>query len=160
MDESDTQISTLLYTAFKDARRFFFEIAASYGLTPAQLAALNSLWKNDGMKNTELGDQLSLKTSTVTTLADRMERDGLVIRKRSSADRRAVNIWLTPKGKELKEMVPDIEKLVVKKMKRHFNNEEFKELARLLQKFSEALAKTDEQAVSTWKNRGVSNGNC
>jgi len=132
-------ITVLLHIAFKKIRKYFYEIADSYGLVPAQLAALRRLWENDGMKNTELGEELSLKTSTVTTLIDRMERDGLVCRIRNKEDRRVVNIWLTEKGKELKEKVPDVENLIVEKMKRHFSAEELREFERLLRKFLETL---------------------
>jgi DNA-binding MarR family transcriptional regulator len=37
----------------------------------------------------------------VTGIIDRMEREGLVLRERSTSDRRVVYIKLTPKGKEL-----------------------------------------------------------
>jgi len=133
------EITVLLYLAYKKTQGYFYRIAESYGLAPAQLAALKKLWENDGIKNTTLGEQLFLKTSTVTTLIDRMERDGLVYRERGRKDRRVVNIWLTEKGRGIKDEVPDIESLVVKKMETEFTEAEIKEFIRLLKKFLKTM---------------------
>lgn len=133
------EITAALYLAFKTMQKCFFDIAQSYGLAPAQLGALKRLWKNDGMTNTELGERLFLKTSTVTALIDRMERDGFVYRKRNKEDRRVINIWLTEKGWELKDGVPDLEKIVWGKLAKRLSEEELRELIRLLDKVCEAL---------------------
>lgn len=133
------EVTPSLFLAFKKVLKCFYEIAQAYGMAPAQLGALRKLWKNDGMTNTELGEQLFLKTSTVTALIDRMERDGFVFRERNKDDRRVVNIWLTEKGKELKDSVPDIESIIVEKLKAELSVAELKELIRLLNKVAEAL---------------------
>ena len=46
----------------------------------------------------ELSERIRAQNSTVTGIIDRMEREGLVVRARSSEDRRVVNIRLTDKG--------------------------------------------------------------
>jgi DNA-binding MarR family transcriptional regulator len=48
---------------------------------------------------------MSAKNSTITGIVDRMERDGLVMRDRSSSDRRVVLIRATEKGRELARSV-------------------------------------------------------
>ncbi|MHB1043355.1 MAG: MarR family winged helix-turn-helix transcriptional regulator [Eubacteriales bacterium] len=133
------EVTPSLFLAFKKVLKCFYEIAQAHGMAPAQLGAMRKLWKNDGMTNTELGEQLFLKTSTVTALIDRMERDGFVFRERNKDDRRVVNIWLTEKGKELKDSVPDIESIIVEKLKAELSVAELKELIRLLNKVAEAL---------------------
>lgn len=132
-------ITVSLYLAFRKVRKCFYEIAQAYGMAPAQLGALRKLWKSDGVTNTELGEQLSLKTSTVTALIDRMERDGFVFRERNKEDRRVVNIRLTEKGKELKGSVPDLESVIIDRLRAEFSEAELHELMRLLDKVSEAL---------------------
>jgi len=75
------------------------------GLTATQYIVLARLWTEDGISLTELGDHLSLDSPTLTGIIDRMERDGLVERKRNDGDRRVVRVYLTPKGTELEQTI-------------------------------------------------------
>lgn len=54
---------------------------------------------HDGLACGEIGERLIHRVPDVTRLLDRMERDGLVRRSRSSDDRRVVLTQLTPKGR-------------------------------------------------------------
>ena len=67
-------------------------------IKPSYLGVLLSLWNEDGLKANELGKRAGLEPSTMTGLIDRMERDGLAIRKPDPNDRRAHRIYLTQKG--------------------------------------------------------------
>jgi DNA-binding MarR family transcriptional regulator len=53
------------------------------------------------MSLSELSDRIRAQNSTVTGIIDRMEREGLVIRVRSTEDRRVVHIRLTDKGAKI-----------------------------------------------------------
>jgi len=48
-----------------------------------------------------LGRKLYFDNPTITGIVDRMERDGLLERRRIADDRRVINVFLTAKGKEL-----------------------------------------------------------
>ena len=48
---------------------------------------------------------MNVKESSMVRLIDRMEKEDLVIRKKQANDRRITSIFLTPKGKELREKV-------------------------------------------------------
>jgi DNA-binding MarR family transcriptional regulator len=54
----------------------------------------------------ELSDKIRAQNSTVTGIIDRMEREGLVLRVRSTEDRRVVRIHLTEKGQQLAREIP------------------------------------------------------
>lgn len=49
----------------------------------------------------EIADDLNVAVSTVTGLVDKLEEKKIVKRERSDADRRIINIVLTPKGQEI-----------------------------------------------------------
>ena len=66
---------------------------------PAYLGALMALWNEDGLQAAELGRRAGLEPSTTTSLIDRMEKDGLVVRKADPEDRRAQRIHLTDDGR-------------------------------------------------------------
>lgn len=62
---------------------------------------LRQLWQKDGQTQLELASALDLSASTVVFGIDRMEKMDLILRERSSTDRRNVHIQLTKKGKAL-----------------------------------------------------------
>ena len=52
-----------------------------------------------------LSERIRAQNSTVTGIIDRMEREGLVRRERSTADRRVVHISLSDKGQKLAKQI-------------------------------------------------------
>lgn len=71
------------------------------GVTPVQMMVLYTLYKGDGISISELGKKSYLDNSTLTGVIDRMETLGLVVRADVPGDRRAYNVVLTSKGREL-----------------------------------------------------------
>lgn len=51
----------------------------------------------------ELGNNARVKSSTMTDMVDRMERDGIAERVRDNGDRRVVKVRLTEKGKGIRK---------------------------------------------------------
>ncbi|MDQ0148219.1 MarR family winged helix-turn-helix transcriptional regulator [Eubacterium multiforme] len=76
-----------------------------YGMTRVQWIALFYIGKSDGIFQKELSDLMNVKESSMVRLIDRMEKEDLVIRKKQANDRRVTSIFLTHKGKELREKV-------------------------------------------------------
>jgi|YNPNPStandDraft_1061719.scaffolds.fasta_scaffold50823_2 DNA-binding MarR family transcriptional regulator len=74
-------------------------------MNPSRMGILLALADEDGLIMSKLGQKLFLEKSTMTGVIDKMEADGLVERKSVENDRRALGIYLTPKGKRLKEVL-------------------------------------------------------
>lgn len=74
---------------------------SEYGLTPAQFGVLEALLHLGPLPLGELADKLLVTGGNVTYVMDRLEKQGLVERRRSDQDRRVVTATLTPKGREL-----------------------------------------------------------
>ena len=66
---------------------------------------LMELYAQDGLTQTELQNAIGVEQPTVVRTLDRMERDGLIVRKKSSTDRRVFNIYLTDKAIACKDAV-------------------------------------------------------
>jgi DNA-binding MarR family transcriptional regulator len=63
---------------------------------------LRALWREDGLTQRELGEQVgSMAPSTVEQLKN-MDSRGLIERRRSDEDRRKIHVFLTPEGHALK----------------------------------------------------------
>ncbi|WP_030908101.1 MarR family winged helix-turn-helix transcriptional regulator [Streptomyces sp. NRRL F-5126] len=81
-------------------------VAAENGLSLVQLRLLGVLRDREpGMR--ELADHLGLDKSSMTGLADRAERRGLLRRTPAPHDKRAVRVSLTPQGHELARAATD-----------------------------------------------------
>ncbi len=72
-------------------------------LTPSQIKSLFA-FKNDNELYPigELGRNARVKSSTMTDMIDRLEKDGIAERIRDDGDRRVVKVCLTDKGKKIK----------------------------------------------------------
>jgi len=71
------------------------------GMTAPQGMVLGILSKEKTMKITELSSKLSLSNSTMSGIIDRLEKQGMVERKRSEEDRRVVHVTISPDFKDL-----------------------------------------------------------
>ena len=69
----------------------------------AQGTLLYILWQHDGISAAELAGQAGLAVTTLTSMLDRMERAGLILRELDPNDRRKTKIVLTDCVKGLKE---------------------------------------------------------
>jgi DNA-binding MarR family transcriptional regulator len=100
----DAIVETLVYL-YTESRRLTKERARAFGLTGPQLTVVKVLEQLGDLSLSSLSARIRAQNSTVTGIIDRMEREDLVRRERSEADRRIVHITLTDKGKELADKI-------------------------------------------------------
>jgi DNA-binding MarR family transcriptional regulator len=96
--ESAAYLSSFLARSFA---RSFSARAAGIGFLPGQFPVLLELWNNDGLTQRELLDRLQVEQATLANTLARMERDGLIERRAHPTDRRAVQNFLTERGREM-----------------------------------------------------------
>jgi MarR family transcriptional regulator, organic hydroperoxide resistance regulator len=78
---------------------------AELGLHVGQEMVLSHLWRQDGMTPSELAERLGVEPPTVTNMLSRMEKAGFLERCRDTGDARCTRVYLTEKGRELREPV-------------------------------------------------------
>ncbi|MGA2916082.1 MAG: MarR family transcriptional regulator [Sedimentisphaerales bacterium] len=110
----------------------------TFGLTDVQFNVMMLLvyqtGPEGGLSQAQLSDMMLVNRANVTTLIDRMEKAGLVVRTSDSADRRTNIIKLTAKGKNLyTKAEPDYDQQI-KKMMAGLNQSEQKKLISTLEK--------------------------
>ncbi len=98
-------INFALTKAQQAVQQLFKAELAPFGITPGQYAILSCLWDQDGQTPRQLADRLSLDSSSITGILDRVEHKGLIERQPCPKDRRALQVVLTPKGRELAQPV-------------------------------------------------------
>jgi DNA-binding MarR family transcriptional regulator len=82
---------------FQDFGRTF----ASFGVRPAQFAALTAIERNPGLKQTEISAALGIKRTNFVAMCDELQTLGLANRRALSNDRRSNALYLTRKGERL-----------------------------------------------------------
>ena len=71
------------------------------GLTTGTFPALLELWDEDGLTQKQLVDRLGIEQATMANTLNRMERDGLITRRKDPKDGRAQLVWLTEHARSL-----------------------------------------------------------
>ncbi len=72
-----------------------------FGLTTGAFPALLELWDEEGLTQRELTLRLDIEQATMANTLARMERDGLILRRKDPDDGRAQRIWLTERARAL-----------------------------------------------------------
>lgn len=103
MFDIDDCVAWIAANAGKKIADSFNEKLKSKGITRVQWIALFYLGKYDSLNQYELGEKMNIKSSTVVRLVDRMEKQGYILRKKGSEDRRVTFVELTEKGREMRE---------------------------------------------------------
>ena len=76
---------------------------AGQNLSATQAGVLFVLGQKDGALIGEIADALDIVPSAMTGLATRMERAGFIRRKRDDRDSRALRLYLTPAGRDVRK---------------------------------------------------------
>ena len=93
-------------TAWKMRRHMFNYLKQNgYDITPEQWIALNRLWIEEGVFQTELANATFRDKANVTRILDGLVKKNLVVRIMDEGDRRKFRIYLTEEGKALEEIL-------------------------------------------------------
>ncbi len=101
-------LSFPLYAASRKLINCCNPLLRTRNLTYPQYLVLLVLWEEDGQTVGEIGQKLYLDSGTLTPMIKKMEKAGLVERRRCQEDERSVRVSLTEKGKALEEELHDI----------------------------------------------------
>jgi MarR family transcriptional regulator, transcriptional regulator for hemolysin len=75
--------------------------AARFGITRAQWAVLAKVERNEGMKQTELAEQMEMQPITLTRLIDKLCENDWIERRGDASDRRVNRLYLLKAGRAL-----------------------------------------------------------
>ena len=75
--------------------------AARFGMTRAQWAVLAKVERNEGLKQSELAEQMEMQPITLTRLIDKLAEAGLIERRVDDTDRRVNRLYLKKAARPL-----------------------------------------------------------
>ena len=147
----DQVLEAIIYLS-TETRRVTKELARRANVTGPQLTVVKLLETIGDLSLSELSDKIRAQNSTVTGIVDRMEREGLVLRVRSTTDRRVVRIHLTDKGQELAREIPVEPMEILRSALSGLTATETTELLRLMTKVAKrisSIVRNQELGAST-----------
>lgn len=106
----DDQLCFALYAASRAMTAAYAPLLDELDLTYPQYLVMLVLWDQDGPRVSGIGERLQLDSATLTPLLKRLEARGVVQRRRSAADERVVEVFLTTEGKRLRRRAAEVSK--------------------------------------------------
>ena len=129
----------LLAECLQGFERYSGETVRQYGLTHAQFDIIATLGNTEGMSYKELGERTLITKGTLTGVIERLEQKGIVLRERSSDDKRSFHVRLSAAGDAVfREVFP---KVVAhgKQLFAEYSEAEFDEMDGALKKLRERI---------------------
>ena len=111
---------------------------APFGLTSPQYFVFNALWMGDGISIGDLGERVSLDSSTLTGIIDRLEKTGYLERRINPDDRRSIMIFLTDKAREVGPQILEFADELDAKLRRISSVSDMDTFERVLRNLGEA----------------------
>lgn len=163
-----------LFAIAGEIREMFFRYSPLPELNPSQFQMMRLIWQMEngclfhgigapaddpqpGAKITELARRMRNAAPTVSQRADELETMGYVERRRSSADRRAVYLTLTPRGNALMRRSMQLYDHLGRRLVARLGDEEFDRFLETLNNLKNALA-AEEADFSEELARGKDTG--
>ncbi len=106
MDRTDISLIALR-RILRATELFGRELAQAAGLTAVQFRVLQVVGELENCTATAISQRMGVSQATVTSLVDKLVRQGMVERQRSLRDRRQTNIVMTEKGRATIARAPD-----------------------------------------------------
>lgn len=113
---------------------------AGYDITSEQWRILRCLWYQDGQIQQNLADYVHKDKTCITRIIDSMEKRNLVVRIPDKEDRRQKLVYLTNKGKELREESMKLVQKVSLEAQKEIDPEHIDILMKVLEKISNNLS--------------------
>jgi homoprotocatechuate degradation regulator HpaR len=103
IEQFSHSLPIVLYRTLDAVMPRFRKIFNEFGLTEQQWRVLRVLWDLEAVTLNKLAALTLIPAPSLVGIVDRLERNQLVTRQRSEADRRKVNVVLTSQGAALED---------------------------------------------------------
>ena len=97
----DESLGYLLRSAHRTFARALAEELAPHGILTTEWAALRVLWRETALTQVELADRMRIERASLTGVLAGLEKKSLLLRGRSTDDRRKIHLRLTPAGRAM-----------------------------------------------------------
>jgi DNA-binding MarR family transcriptional regulator len=144
--KDQTQGGFLMAKIHQLGGRIFARLLKEHGvdqINPAQGRIMFVLWQEDNIPINDLAQRTKLGKSTLTSMLDRLEAIGLVMRVPSKKDRRKILIQRTPKDKDLEDLYVQVSQEMTRIWYKGFSDTRIKRFEADLQKILDNLTEAE-----------------
>jgi len=143
MDRLHQEIAEKVYPIYIPTglllKKILWAFERDVGISPPKYFILHVLAGEGGISQGEIGRLYGVDPSRVTRLAKQLEGEGLIERTRDPEDNRVVRMSLSSEGRRTFEIATERSEAFRGRVRRALNEEEHKELRRLLGKLTAAM---------------------
>ena len=100
---TDRSLSFLVRQAHRAFVATLADRLLPHGVSVAEWAVLRRLWQQEGFTQVDLADRMRVRKASLTSVLAGLERKGLLRRIRRGEDLRKYHLFLTKRGRDLKE---------------------------------------------------------
>ncbi len=130
--ELEKYIGVIVHRADLKLNNYYQKVVNPFDITVDQWEILVVLWEKEGITQKELAERLYKDQTNIARMLFKLEKKGFVHRVTHETDRRSLRVYLTRKGREIKEdiLAPSIE--AYKKTVEGLSEEEVETFRRIL----------------------------
>ncbi|MBO3446137.1 MarR family transcriptional regulator [Clostridium sp. CCUG 7971] len=133
MARNNDYIGKYISQLYRKGNSFISRELCNVGIGSGQFMFLMELYRQDGRSQEELSEVLNIDKGTTARAIKKLEEEGFLLRIKDERDKRAYKLYLTDKGKDVKEDIQDVlmawENMITSQL-----NEEEKDTMKLLLK--------------------------
>ncbi|QGH32904.1 MarR family transcriptional regulator [Gracilibacillus salitolerans] len=101
-------VGKLISTINRSSEMYINSKLEPYGISVTQMHFLMLLYQEDGVTQYLLSQKLYVDKATATRSVQKLEKEGFIIRRESTGDRRQNLVFITDKARSIKEEILDI----------------------------------------------------
>lgn len=105
MSDSKESIGRWISLIYRYGQTYIGKQLQSYSISKGQCIFLIALYKKDGISQEEISEHLKIDKGTTAKAIRKLEKEGYVIRKIDSCDKRAYKVYLAEKALEIKPII-------------------------------------------------------
>ena len=149
MESFHDSLPMRLYRALDAVMPAFRQVFSEFGLTEQQWRVLRVLWERGSVPLSSLASATLIPAPSLVGVVDRLTRNGLVARERSTGDRRVVYIHATEQGQSLEASVRPRVDAVYAQLMDQIEPKVWRELNISLDQLTESLSTNPDDERST-----------
>ena len=120
------------------------KLIGKHGVTTGQWRFLRVLWEEDDITQRELSDRVGIKEATTVRALNGLVSAGLVVRSRSTTDKRKKSVRLTRKARMLKDKLLPMVSVVNARAEKGLSKKDIETTRRVLARTYQNLAANSE----------------
>lgn len=141
------KLDQLFIYIVKFSQKNMVEETSKSNLSEEQIKVLFDLYAKEKLFMNEIGSSHCISNSTSTVIVDKLIKKELVYRKRSSSDRRQVEVFITDKGKEIIEQALSRRRQKLEKLLGNLTSNEIEDVDRGLDILISKIKNASEQEI-------------